>query len=157
MAIKADIRLCRGMHHGISRRMADMTVGAGDLIIIVGSTVPAEADVRIVAIEAVVVLYGDLGFLVRTEFDDRRAFLATPDSRGVGSARTVAGLTLQLSVPERATRIGRYCVFGTKDPQRQLIVVAGQARIGALSTVWNFRRIGFCVLRSRQCRNDNAK
>ncbi len=79
MAIEADIRLCRGMHHGISRRMADMTVGAGDLIIIVGSAVPAEADVRIVAIEAVVVLYADLGFLVRTEFDDRRAFLATPD------------------------------------------------------------------------------
>ncbi len=114
MAIEADIRLCRGMHHGISRRMADMTVGAGDLVVIVGATVPAEADVRIVATKANVVLRAYFGFLMGTEIDNGRTFLAAPDSRCVRSARAVAGLTLQLSLPERATRIGGHAVFGTK-------------------------------------------
>jgi hypothetical protein len=35
MAVETDIRLCRGLHHGISRRMADVTVGAGNLVVIV--------------------------------------------------------------------------------------------------------------------------
>lgn len=139
MAIEADVRLCRGMHHGISRRMADMTVGTGDLIIIVGSAVPAEADVRIVAIEAVVVLYADLGFPVRTEFDDRRAFLATPDPGRVCSTRSVTGLALQLAATKRATRVRGHCMPGTKYSQRQLIIVAGQAGIGAFPAVRNFR------------------
>lgn len=114
MAVEADIRLCRGMHHSISRRMADMTVGAGDLIVIVGSAMPAEADVSIVAIEAVVVLYADLSFLVRTEFDDRRAFLATPDPGRVCSTRPVTGFALQLAATERATRVRGHCMLGTK-------------------------------------------
>jgi hypothetical protein len=138
MAVETNIRLCRGLHHGISRRMADMTVGAGDLIIIVGSAVPAEADVRIVAIEAVVVLHADLGFLVRTEFDDRRAFLATPDPGRVCSARPVTGFALQLAATERATRVRGHCMLGTKYSQRQLIVVAGQAGVGAFPAVRNF-------------------
>ncbi len=114
MAVEADIRLCRGMHHGISPRMDDVTVGAGDLIVIVGSAVPAETDVGIVAIEAVIVLYADLGILVRTEFDDRRTFLAAPDSRRVCSTGPVTGFALQLAAAERATRIGGHCMPGTK-------------------------------------------
>ena len=114
MAVEADISLCRGLHHGIAWRMADVAIGAGNFVVVMWPAVPAEADVRIVASKTHVVLHAYFGFLMGTEFDNRRTFLATPDPRCVRPAGTVAGLALQLSVPERATWIRGHCMLGTK-------------------------------------------
>lgn len=114
MAVVTDLGLRRGLHYGIAWRVADVAIGAGNFVVVMWPTVPAEADVRIVATKANVVLRAYFGFLMGTEIDNGRTFLAAPDSRCVCSARAVAGLTLQLSLPERATRIGGHAVFGTK-------------------------------------------
>jgi len=157
VAIEADFRLRRGLHHGIARRMADVAIGTGNLVIVMWPTVPAEADIRIVASQAHVILDADFGFLTRAELDHWRAFLAAPYARCVCPTGAVACLALQLTVAKRAAWIGRHCVSGTKNCQGQLIVVAGQAGIGAFSTVGNFRCRSFCCLCSHQCRNENTK
>ncbi len=114
MAVVTDLRLRRGLHHGIAWRMADVAIGAGNFVVVMWPAVPAEADVGIVASKADVILDANLGFLVRAKFDNGRSFLTAPYPRCVCSARAVAGLTLQLSVPERAARIRGHCVLGTK-------------------------------------------
>ena len=81
MAVIADGGLCRGLHHGIAWRMADVAIGAGNFVVVVWPAVPAEADVRIVATKAHVILDANLGFLVRAKFDDGRSLLSASDSR----------------------------------------------------------------------------
>ena len=78
MAVIADGGLCRGLHHGIAWRMADVAIGAGNFIVVVRPAVPAEADVRIVATKADFILDANLGFLMRAKLDHWRAFLAAP-------------------------------------------------------------------------------
>ena len=114
MAVVTDLGLRRGLHHGIAWRMANVAIGAGNFVVVMWPAVPAEADVGIVASKADVILDANLGFLVRAKFDNGRSFLTAPYPRCVRSARAVAGLTLQLSVAKRATRIGGHAVFGTK-------------------------------------------
>lgn len=114
MAVVADLWLCRGLHHGIAWRVADVAIGAGDLVVVMWPAMPAETDVGIVASKAHVILDTNLGLLMRTKFDEGRSLLAAPDPGRVRPAGTVAGLALQLSVTEGAARIGGHCVFGTK-------------------------------------------
>ena len=114
MAVVADLGLRRRLHYGVTWRMADVAIGAGDFVIIMWPAVPAEADIRVVATKAHVILDADLGFLMRAKLDYWRTYLAAPYPRRVCPTWAVAGLALQLSVPERAARIGGYCVFATK-------------------------------------------
>ena len=114
MAVEADLGLRRGLHYGITWRMADVAIGAGNFIIVMWPAVPAEADICAVATKAHVILDADLGFLMRAKLDYWRAYLTASYPRCVRSARAVARLALQLSVPERAARIGGHCMFGTK-------------------------------------------
>ncbi len=81
MAVVTDLGLRRGLHHGIAWRMADVAIGAGNFVVVVWPAVPAEADVRIVATKAHVILDANLGFLVRAKFDDGRSLLSASDSR----------------------------------------------------------------------------
>ena len=81
MAVVTDLRLCCGLHYSITWRMTDVTVGTGDLIVVMRSAVPAEANIRIVAIETHIILDADLGFLMRTKIDDWWTFLAAPYPR----------------------------------------------------------------------------
>jgi hypothetical protein len=69
MAVETNIRLCRGLHHGISRRMADVAIGAGNLVVVMWPAVPAEANIRSVATQAHVILDANLVFLMRTKLD----------------------------------------------------------------------------------------
>ena len=78
MAVEADIRLCRGLHHGISRRMADVAIGAGNLVVVMWPAVPAEAGGCIVATETDSILDANLVFLMRPKLGHWRAFLAAP-------------------------------------------------------------------------------
>ena len=81
MAVVANLGLRRGLHYGIAWRMADVAIGAGNLIVVMRPAVPAEADVCIVTIKAILVLDSDIGFLMRAKLDHRWTFLATPDPR----------------------------------------------------------------------------
>lgn len=81
MAVVTDLGLRRGLHHGIAWRMADVAIGAGNFVVVMWPAVPGEADVGIVASKTHVVLHAYFGFLMGTEFDNRRTFLATPDPR----------------------------------------------------------------------------
>ncbi len=112
-----------------------VAIRTGNLVVVMGSTVPAKADVRVVATETCLVLHLYCSFFARTEFDNWRPFLATPYPRCVRSTRAVARLALQLSVPERGARVGGYAVFAAEDGQGLLIAVTGEAGIGALLAV----------------------
>ncbi len=81
MAVVTDLGLRRGLHYGIAWRMADVAIGAGDLVVVMWPAMPAEADVGIVASKAHVILDADLGPLMRTKIDNGRSLLAAPDSR----------------------------------------------------------------------------
>lgn len=78
MAVVTDLGLRRGLQHGIARRMADVAIGAGNLIVVMRPTMPTEADVCIVAIKTHVILDTNPGFLMRAKLDHWRAFLAAP-------------------------------------------------------------------------------
>jgi hypothetical protein len=69
----------------------------------------------------------------------------------------VAGFTLELSVPERAARIGGHCVFGPKYRQGYFIVVAGNAGVSPLSAVGGIRCGLAGRLRSCNRRNEQAR
>lgn len=79
MAVVTDIWLRRCLHYSIAWCVTYMAIGAGNFVIVVRPAVPTEANIGIVAAQAHIILDTDFGFLMRTEFDDRRAFLATPD------------------------------------------------------------------------------
>ena len=81
MAVVTDLGLRRSLHHGIAWRVADVAIGAGDLVVVMWPAMPAETDVGIVASKAHVILDANLGFLVRPEFDDGRSLLSASDSR----------------------------------------------------------------------------
>ncbi len=118
MAGVTDIWLRRCLHYSVAWCMAYMATGAGNFVIVVRSTVPAEADIGIVATQAHIILDTDFGFLMRTKPDHRRALPAAPYARRVCAAGSVARFALQLSVPKRAARIGGHRVFGTKNRHR---------------------------------------
>ncbi len=59
MAIETHFSLGRRLQNGIARRMTDMTVGAGDLVIVVRTCMPAKADIGIVTVETHTVLRGN--------------------------------------------------------------------------------------------------
>ena len=118
MAVVTDIWLSRCLHYSIAWCVAYMAISAGNFVNVVRPTVPAEADIGIVATQAHIILDIDFGFLMRPKRDHRRAFLAAPYARRVCAAGSVARFALQLAMPKRAARIGRHGVFGTKNRQR---------------------------------------
>ncbi len=69
MAIEADLRLRCGLHDGITWRVADVTIGAGNFIVVMRPAVPAEANICVVATKTNVILDADLGFLMRAKLD----------------------------------------------------------------------------------------
>ena len=137
--------------------MTDVTVGTRNVFDVVWAAMPAEGDVRIVTIKAHAVLDVNFGLLVRTEFDDRWAFLPAPDPSPMVATGAVACFALQLSMAERAARVRGHGMFGTKDGQCQRIVMTGDTGIGALSAVGHFGIGGFLRLCSRYGSEDNAK
>ena len=77
-----------------------------------------------------------------------RVLAHDPDTGGptrVLAARAVAGLTLQLGVPEWGSRILTYRVLAPKHGECRLIVVAGETGIRTLATV-----LGFAIFRLGQ-------
>ena len=78
MAVVTDLGLRRGLHHGIAWGMADVAIGAGNLVVVMWPAVPAKAGVCIVATKADFILDANLVFLMRAKLDYWRAFLAAP-------------------------------------------------------------------------------
>jgi hypothetical protein len=64
MTVVTDIWLSRCQQYSIAWCMAHMAISAGNFVIVVRPTVPAEADIGIVATQAHIVLDTNFGFLV---------------------------------------------------------------------------------------------
>lgn len=143
MAVEADFWLGRCVPDRICRRMHVMAIDAADLVARVSTVVPAEADIVLVTVQAHAVVLLDSTCRIRCVMRHRRPLLPPADTTGVRSAWPVAGLTLQLSLTERAVRIGRHGVVRVKYGQTCLIIVAGKAAICTLATVLGLRvRLG---------------
>jgi hypothetical protein len=71
----------------------------------VSIAVPAEAGIGLVAVDAQAVLHLDRRICIGAETNRWRSFLAPAYPTRVVSRRSVAGLTLQLSVAKRPVRI----------------------------------------------------
>ena len=112
MTAVANLGLRRCPQNGVARLVADMTVGAGDLVIAMRPTMPSKSNIGFMAVQAHVILQADTGFCIGSKFDDGRPLLPAPHSGRVCSAWSVAGLALQPAVTERAAWIRRYRMFG---------------------------------------------
>ena len=127
------------MQDGGAWCVADVAVGADHFVIVMGATMPANADARVVATQTHTVLCLDRRFFIRSKFDNRWALLPAPDPRRVPAAGAVAGLTLKLPVAEWTTWIGRYCVGRAKHCQGYCIIMAGDAAVSTLPAVNSVR------------------
>lgn len=95
MASEANVRLCRCLSDRIRRRMAAVTVGTNDLVARVGTGVPAETDIALVAGQACAVLLFERRSGIRAKDNsDRWPLLSSANATGVCVARTMAGLAL---------------------------------------------------------------
>jgi len=101
MAIKTDVRLCCGRHQRIPFRMRGMTIRTRNGVFIVTAALPCETGIVLMAINTKTVLLRYRCLAIRAKSDHWRAFLATPDSSRVISARAVARFALQLTVTKR--------------------------------------------------------
>src|SRR5690606_32657169 len=135
MTVGADLRLRGGPEHGIRAAVARVAIGAGDVVQVMRASVPPEAEVGGMTAGAHGVLHRDRRGLTGTEAHHRRAFLAAPDPRRMASARTVAGLALQLALAERPARVRRYRVRAGEQRKRPRIVVTAEARVSAVPAV----------------------
>lgn len=114
MTAPADFRLSGRRHHRILSGVAAVTICTANCFIGVGATVPAGAQVRIVAIQTHAVLHIRQGGVVRGKRNQAGAFLAGPDAARMRATGAVTSLALQLAGPERTVRIGRNGVITTK-------------------------------------------
>lgn len=105
MAIEANLRLRRGLHDGIGGRVADVTVRTGNFVAGVHAGMPAKTNVVFVTLETYAVLIFQGCDRARAKMRDSGPFLTPADAARVRIARPVAGLALQLPVPERAAGI----------------------------------------------------
>ena len=64
VAVIADFRLRGRLQYGIAAGVAGVTVGAGNVIVVVRTAVPAEACIRRMTAETHAVLHGNLGRLM---------------------------------------------------------------------------------------------
>ncbi len=67
MAIEAHFSLRGCLQNGIAWCMTDMTVGTGDLVIVVRTRMPAKADIGVVAAETHTVLCGNRCRVISSE------------------------------------------------------------------------------------------
>lgn len=88
--------------------MARVTIGTRDFVIAMRSGMPCKADIAAVTFETRAVLNADFGCRIRAEPDHRWPLLAAPNSSRVRATGAMTGLALQLTVPERTSRIGRH-------------------------------------------------
>jgi len=108
MTFEAYVCLCRCHQHRIACRMTRMAVRTRDIVHVVVITVPAEAGVRLVTIQAQAILYIDWCRGARAEYSPgRRALLPAPHPSRVIARWAVACLALQLPVTEWSVRISR--------------------------------------------------
>ena len=94
MAIVANGGLRGRLQHGVSRGVARVTVGAGDVIVTVRAAVPAETDVTFVTTQAHGVLDGRWVRVEVAEAQDGGSFLPAAHPARMRVAGTVAGLAL---------------------------------------------------------------
>ena len=148
VAVEADVGLSRCLQNRIPGNVALMTIGTGDLVARMRPTVPAKADVALVAIQAHAVLFVDrCGGAGATQYDGR-PFLSAPDATGVRAARPVTGLTLQLAVTKWPPGVSRYGMLASEYGERHIVLVAGEAGIRALARVVGL--LTLCGWRSQQ-------
>jgi hypothetical protein len=124
MAVVAHFGLSRGLQDVIDRVMTVVAVNAGHLVYRVFSRMPAEANVTIVAIKALAVLFFDRRCAGRTKERNRWPFLAAANPACVCTAGSVTGLALQLAVTEWTTSVRRHGMLGAEYREYRLVVVA---------------------------------
>jgi hypothetical protein len=117
--------------------MTCVTVGAGDFVDVVRTTVPAKSHIAVVAIQAHAILLADAGFVVRQKGHNFGPFLSTANSGRMLSTRSMTGFALQLAMSERAARIRGYAMFSLEYGERRGIVVTAQTGIGTLAAIRN--------------------
>ena len=142
VAVVTDFRLSRHVLHRVACHVADVAVGARDLVARVRAVVPANANALLVTIKAHAVLGFDIAGRVRAEVRTWGPFLPAPHATRMGVARPVAGLALQLPVTERPGFVGTDRVLRLEHRQRHCIFVAGQAGISALAAVVSILAVG---------------
>jgi len=138
MAVEADFRLTGGVQNRIAGNVNLMAVGTGNFIVVVAAAMPGHSDTLAVAAETHVILYTDFSFRVCGKTDQGWALLSATHPAGVRTARSVAGLALQLSVAKWARRIRWYAMSGFEYRHRRRIIVTGDTGVGALPAVWRF-------------------
>jgi hypothetical protein len=117
-----------------------MAIGTRYFFVVMWAAVPPKTNISAVTIEAHSILHHDIRVFLRSKFDDRRPFLPTSHSWGMVTARSVAGLALQLAVAERAAWIRWHGVLGLEHRQGFSIVVTGDTGIGSFPAVRYVRR-----------------
>jgi len=156
MASEADLGLRRRLPNSIARRVQVVTIGASYIVAGMGARVPAETDVALVTIQANGIVSFDTACRIRCVMWYRRPLLAPTHAGGVRSARSVARLTLQLSLAKRAARIGRHGVFRMKYGQTGLIVMTGNTGIRAFAAVVRFLAQGRLIAQKHQRSKTNS-
>ena len=100
VAVEADFCLCRRRQNRVALDVHGVAIRASDCIVVMRTSMPGKASIAEVTLDAIVVLVFYQCRRIRGESRDRRTFLAAPDAARVVTARSVAGLALQLPVSE---------------------------------------------------------
>ena len=129
VAVETDLGLRRQHRYRVGRRVDAVTIGAGDVVALVHAAGPGQTNVPGMTAHAdrVLVLRGRAGFVI--EADDWRVAGAASAPSGMIAAGAMAALALLGR--ERCIGIRTLPMSGTKNKQHALVVVAGQAGIGA--------------------------
>jgi hypothetical protein len=135
VAIETDLRLGRRYQDRVCCRMTAVTVRTRDLLHVMRTAVPGEAEVILVAGCAILVLFQDRHDAVGRKRFDRRTLFAAPDPTRVRIAWSMACLALQLLMPERRARIRSHGMFAAKYSQCRLVVMAGKTSVCALAAI----------------------
>ena len=138
VAVVADFGLCRRLQNGIDPRVTIVAINTSDLVDGVRTGMPAKADVAVVAVEALAIVFFNRRRAGRTEIRYRWPFLAPADAARMVTAGPVTSFALQLTVTERTTGIRRYGMLGTEYRKQRLVVMTGQAAIRAFAAVTGF-------------------
>lgn len=134
MAVVTDLCLAGRAQYGIPGSVARMTNRAGDVAVVMRTTLPCHARFTMTG-QTLIVLQANRCFAIRTELDQSRAFLSATHSPGMCAPGSVACLALQLSIAKRALANNRVAVIVAKYRSGELILMTGQTGICPFATV----------------------
>ena len=129
MTVKAFLGLRRRFQNCVVGRVALMTAGTSDFVVVMRAPVPRESNIACMTFKAHTILCLDTCSRVGSETNDRLSDAAPADMQ---ATRTVAGFTLQLPRTEGAAWIRRHGVLRLEYGKNCLIIpMTGQAHISA--------------------------